>query len=66
MMATCLKCRRKPERIEIVSGPDSLNRYTYVLVWCADYHPGHPEGEYRHAERAQVFFALLPARNKRR
>ena len=48
------------DRIEVSSGPDSHDRYHYVKFWYADYHPGHPKGEYRHAERAQHFFGHLP------
>ena len=50
----------RTRRIEIRSGPDSLGRYSYTLFWMADYHPGHPEGEYARRERAQGFFATLP------
>jgi hypothetical protein len=49
----------EPTRIEIHSGPDSLGRYSYTLFWMADYHPGHPDGEHRIAERGQCFFAPL-------
>ena len=48
-------------RIEIHSGPDRQGRYFHTRFWMADYHPGHPDGEYRRAERAQVFNAPLPA-----
>lgn len=47
-------------RIAIVSGPDELDRYVYFLYWMADYHPGHPHGEHRLAERGQLFKATLP------
>jgi hypothetical protein len=47
-------------RGEIYSGPDSEGRYHYGLFWLADYHPGHPEGEYRRAERGQHFFGVPP------
>lgn len=47
-------------RIEIHSGPDERGRYHYTRFWMADYHPGHPDGEYRRAERAQHFHAPLP------
>ena len=50
----------RTRRIEIRSGPDSLGRYSYTLFWMADYHPGHPEGEYARRERAQCFFSTLP------
>lgn len=43
-------------RIEVYEGPDSLGRYHYALFWIADYHPGHPNGEHRLAERGQHFF----------
>ena len=48
-------------RLELYAGPDELGRYAYALYWEADYHPGHPDGEYRHAERGQHFHAPLPA-----
>jgi hypothetical protein len=47
----------KFHRGEIISGPDKMGRYTFFLYWMADYHPGDPQGEYRHAERGQIFFA---------
>lgn len=52
--------KRMAERIEIHSGPDRLNRYVYSLYWMADYHPGHPDGEYKRRERGQYFHAQLP------
>ena len=36
---------------------DSLRRCVFLLHWMADYHPGHPLGEYRIAERGQYYFA---------
>ena len=42
-------------RIEIHEGPDQNGHYLYTLYWTADYHPGHPDGEHRTAERGQVF-----------
>lgn len=48
------------KRIEVHSGPDEQGRYVYTLFWMADYHPGHPLGEHRLAERAQIFKAPLP------
>ena len=48
------------KRIEIHSGPDSLGRYIYTLLWMDNYFPGHPDGEYVERERAQVFHAKLP------
>jgi hypothetical protein len=42
-------------RIEIYEGPDKQGRYHYALFWWADYHPGHPQGEHRYAERGQHF-----------
>lgn len=36
---------------------DDLGRCRFTLFWWADYHPGDPRGEHRHAERAQCFFA---------
>lgn len=47
-------------RLEIYSGPDSHGRYHYALFWMADYHPGHPNGEDRWAERGQHFFGTPP------
>ena len=47
-------------RGELYSGPDSQGRYHYALFWIADYHPGHPLGEYRRAERGQHFFGVPP------
>lgn len=46
-------------RGEVYSGPDKWGNYHFALFWCSDYHPGHPEGEYRHAERGQHFLASL-------
>lgn len=46
----------KNARIEVYAGPDTHGRYHYALFWLADYHPGHPDGEYRTAERGQHFF----------
>jgi len=43
-------------RIEIYEGPDRRGRFHYALFWWADYHPGHPLGENRLAERGQHFF----------
>lgn len=54
-----MKTKAPEFRGEIHSGPDSLGRYSYTLYWMADYHPGHPEGEYRRAERGQCFFTQL-------
>lgn len=52
-------------RGEIYAGPDERRRYHYALFWCADYHPGHPDGEYRHAERGQHFFSeITPTRDR--
>jgi len=51
-----------PTRIEYHdAGPDEQGRRRFTLFWMADYHPGHPLGEYRTAERGQVFWAK-PAR----
>lgn len=47
-------------RLEIYSGPDERGRYHYALFWMADYHPGHPEGEHRTAERGQHFYGVPP------
>ena len=43
------------ERIEYDSGSDKDGRCSFTLYWMADYHPGHPQGEHRRAERGQVF-----------
>ena len=45
------------KRIEILSGPNSHGDYAYIFFWVTDYHPGDSKGEYRIAERAQVFVA---------
>lgn len=53
----------RPERLTRVvlySGPDSQGRYHYSCHWMVDYHPGHPDGEYRTAERGQHSNAELP------
>jgi hypothetical protein len=47
-------------RGEIYEGPDDKGRYRYGLFWIADYHPGHPLGEHRVAERGQIRFGKLP------
>jgi hypothetical protein len=44
-------------RIEYHTLPDKYNKCAFTLYWMADYHPGHPDGEYRTAERGQVFYA---------
>jgi len=51
---------KRTRRIEIEDGPDELGRYHYFIFWLADYHPGHPEGEYARRERGQMFHAALP------
>lgn len=43
-------------RIEYHSGSDSQGRCHFSLHWLADYHPGHPDGEYGTRERGQHFF----------
>jgi hypothetical protein len=40
-------------RMEIYSGPDRDGKCHFALFWMADYHPGHPQGEHRIAERSQ-------------
>lgn len=51
-----------PIRVQLISQkPDSLGRYLYTLLWLADYHPGHPDGEHAIRERGQVFFDVPPA-----
>ena len=47
-------------RIELHEGPDQLGRYSWALFWMADYHPGHPDGENRIAERGQHRFGVIP------
>lgn len=44
-------------RIEYHSTTDTQGRCHFSLHWMAAYHPGHPDGEYRTAERGQHFFA---------
>ena len=39
------------------TGSDDYGRRRFTVFWMADYHPGHPDGEYRTAERGQGFFA---------
>ncbi len=39
-------------RVQTLTGPDRLHIWAY---WLADYHPGHPDGEHRIAERGQFF-----------
>lgn len=55
----------RKKRIEIYNGPDEEGRYSYAMFWVADYHPGHPDGEHRVAERGQVFFSKLPKEEDR-
>lgn len=47
----------KGSRIEYHSLTDEWGRCHFSLHWMADYHPGHPDGEYRRAERGQHFNA---------
>ncbi len=47
-------------RGEIHSSPNKEGKYSHTRFWMADYHPGHPEGEDRWAERGQCFLAELP------
>lgn len=47
-------------RGEIYSGPDKWGYYHFALFWMADYHPGHPDGEHRLAERGQHYYAEAP------
>ncbi len=56
-----MSCAVSYTRVEVHSGPDSRGRYVHTRFWMADYHPGHPGGEHRMAERAQVFNAPLPS-----
>jgi hypothetical protein len=50
----------KYSRVEILEGPDDYGNFLHFRYWMADYHPGHPKGEYRTAERGQIFRAPLP------
>ena len=43
-------------RIEYHSGSDRLGRCSFSLHWMADYHPGHPDGEFVTRERGQHYF----------
>lgn len=40
-------------KVDYFSLSDSLGRCHYNVSWWADYHPGHPDGEYRRAKRGQ-------------
>jgi len=44
-------------RIEYNTPLDKDGKCSFFLYWFADYHPGDPGGEYRIAERCQVFYA---------
>jgi hypothetical protein len=46
-------------RIEVWQGADRDGMCRFTKFWLADYHPGHPQGENRLAERAQAFHARL-------
>ena len=46
-------------RIEIYGGPNKHGDYHFALFWVAGYHPGHPLGENRIAERGQHFLDSL-------
>jgi hypothetical protein len=48
------------EGVIVHNGPDLHGTYLFTNIWMSDYHPGHPDGEYRHALRAQVFRSKLP------
>jgi len=52
---------RGKNNIEILieSGPDSQGRYSFTIRWMADYHPGHPDGEYRRDWRYQCYHTTL-------
>ncbi len=52
-------CLEKTGRVEIHGGPDERGRYRFTLYWMASYHPGHPDGENRDAERGQEFHCSL-------
>lgn len=55
--------RRLPERftrLEVLTGPNRDGDYSYFVYWMADYHPGHPDGEYRWRERGQIGCGPLP------
>ena len=48
-------------RIEILSGPDSDERYRFLGYWWATYHPGDPNGESGLRERCQIFVRRMTA-----
>lgn len=50
----------KYTKVEVHSGPDEDGKYLHTRFHMASYHPGHPFGENRIAERAQVFNSTLP------
>lgn len=51
------KVRRESRRIKYHGESDSLGRCEFSLTWVDDYHPGHPDGEDRIAERGQHFYS---------
>jgi len=52
--------REEGEGVLIHEGPDRHGRWLYTETWMSNYHPGHPDGENRHALRAQVFRSSIP------
>jgi len=43
-------------RGEVYEGPDRFGNYHYAIFWLANYHPGHPDGEYGWRERGQHYY----------
>ena len=56
-MEILVKAMTQTKRIEYHTLPDLYNKCRFTLIWKAEYHPGDPAGEYRTAERGQVFYA---------
>lgn len=46
--------------LSYLSVTDRHGRCRYLVTWWADYHPGDPDGEYRHAQRGQISFGIPP------
>ena len=45
------------KRIVYYSKCNADRKCSFAILRYADYHPGHPMGEYRRAERGKHFFA---------
>ena len=46
----------QPSRIEYLDKQsDDLNRCSFFLIRIREYHPGHPDGEYRRGWHAQIY-----------